>query len=127
MAAITLQNAVERTRRVKRILRNTSRYSHDSLGHWESAIKELKKQVRAMIFHTLVVNHKCDRDRHAARTNTHYIVDEQRSIFTLTSKDYRCDVAEFSELSWFRGAGKRSELATQRNENHRVGKDETSR
>ena len=70
MTEITLQNFADRTRRVRTILRNTSRYSHDNLGLCESAIKELKKQVLAMTFHMMVVNHKCVRDRHAAWTNT---------------------------------------------------------
>ena len=39
-AEITLLNTVDRTRRVKTITRNTTRYSHDSLGHCESSIKE---------------------------------------------------------------------------------------
>ena len=48
MGEITFHNAVDRTRRVKTILRSTLRYSHDSLGHCEPAVKELKE-------------HKCDR------------------------------------------------------------------
>ena len=39
-AEIALQNAVVRTRQVKTIPRNTTRYSHGSLGHCESAIKD---------------------------------------------------------------------------------------
>ena len=35
---------------VKTIPRNTPRYSHGSLGHCESAIKEVEKQIRAMLF-----------------------------------------------------------------------------
>ena len=49
MAEIALQNAVDGTGPT---LRDTLTYSHDSLGHCESAAKELKK-------HVLVVNHKC--------------------------------------------------------------------
>ena len=40
-AEIALQNAVVRTRQVETVPRNTPRYSHGSLGHCESAIKEV--------------------------------------------------------------------------------------
>ena len=39
-AEITVLNTVDLTRRVKSITRNTPRYSHGSLGHCESSIKE---------------------------------------------------------------------------------------
>ena len=42
-AEITLLNTVDTTRPVKTIPRNTTRYSHDSLGHCESSIKEVEK------------------------------------------------------------------------------------
>ena len=51
-AEIIWQKADDRTRRVKTILRKTPRNSHDSLGHCESAIKEVEKQIRVMSFHT---------------------------------------------------------------------------
>ena len=44
-AEMALQNAVVRTRQFKTIPRNTPRYSHGSLGHCESAIKEVEKQM----------------------------------------------------------------------------------
>ena len=44
-AVIALQNAVVRTRQFKTIPRNTPRYLHGSLGRWESAIKEVEKQM----------------------------------------------------------------------------------
>ena len=43
-AEITLLNTVDTSR--------TPRYSHDSLGHFESSIKEMEKQIRAFVFHT---------------------------------------------------------------------------
>ena len=49
-AEIALQNAVVRTRQFKTIPRNTPRYSHGSLGHCESAIKEVEKHIRATLF-----------------------------------------------------------------------------
>ena len=73
-AEITLQNAVDRTRRVETILRNTSRLSHNSLGHWESDVKQAEKQIRATILHTLIADHKFDSDRLAAQTIEHYRV-----------------------------------------------------
>ena len=45
-AEITLPNTVDRTRRVKTIPRNSTRYSHFCLGHCE----EVEKQIRAFIF-----------------------------------------------------------------------------
>ena len=122
-AEITMQNAVDRTRRVETILRKTPRYSHDILGHCESVVKEVEKQIRVMIFHTLVADHKCDRDRFAW-TITHYIVqaDGQTSFLKLMNKDYHGEVAKFSDLSWFRGTAKQSKLAEQWKEAHWVGK-----
>ena len=38
-AEITLLNTVDTTRQVKKIPRNDTRYSHDSLGHCESSFK----------------------------------------------------------------------------------------
>ena len=49
-AEIALQNAVVRTRQFKTIPRNTPRYSHSSLSHCESVIKEVEKQMRATMF-----------------------------------------------------------------------------
>ena len=67
-AEITLQNTVDRTRRVKTTPRNTPMNSYDSLGHCESAIKEVENQIRVLIFHTL----KADRG-----TNVILQVEEQ--------------------------------------------------
>ena len=123
MAKITLQSAVDRTRRVKTSLRNIPRYSHDRSSHCESAIKEVE-QIRVMIFRTLIADHKCDRDRYAAWTNTRYAIkaDEQTSFFKLMSKDYHSEVAKFSQMSWFRSTAKQSKLTKQWKEAHRVGK-----
>ena len=65
-AEITSQNDIFKTRRVETILRSTSRYSHNSLGHWESDVKQAEKQIRATILHTLTADHKFDSDRPAA-------------------------------------------------------------
>ena len=45
-AEITMLNTADRTRRVKTIPRNTTRYSHDSVGHCDSSIAEVEKQIR---------------------------------------------------------------------------------
>ena len=42
--------AVVKTRQFKTIPRNTPKNSHGSLGHCEQAIKEVEKQIRAMLF-----------------------------------------------------------------------------
>ena len=96
----------------------TPRYTHDSSSHSESAIKEVEKQMRFMIFHTLVADHKYDTDKHTAWTITHYRVkaDGQTSLFKLMSKDYHGEVAKFSELSWFRSTAKQLKLAEHRKE-----------
>ena len=101
---ITLLNAVDWTRPVKTIPRNTTRYSHDSLGHCESSIKKMEKQMRVLIFHTLRADHKCDRDRRAAWTITQCRVnaEKQTSLSKWISKDYHGEVAKFAELSRFR-------------------------
>ena len=118
MAEIKLQNAVDRTRRVKAILRSILRYSRDSLGHCESAVKESEEQIRAMICNT----HKCDRDRHAAWLITRDAVkaDEQMLFFKLMSKHYHSEGVRCSEASWFHSTVKRSKLTKQWTENHRV-------
>ena len=119
-----LQNAVDRTRRAKTILRKTIRSSHDSAGHCESAIKEVEKQIREMNFHRLVADHKCDSDRHAVWTITHYIVkaEEQTSFFKLMNKAYHSEVAKCFALRWSRSTVKQSKLAEMCKEAHRVGK-----
>ena len=61
-AAITLHDTVDTTRRAKTILRNTRRYSNDSLHHCE----EVEKQIRVFISHTWRADHECDHDRRAA-------------------------------------------------------------
>ena len=102
-AEITLLNTVDTSRRVKTILRNTPRYSHDSLGHCESSIKEVEKQKRVFISHTWRADHQCDSDRHVAWTITQCTAnaEEQTSLFRWMSKDYHAEVAKFAELSWF--------------------------
>ena len=64
-AEIALQNAVVRTRQVKTIPRNTPRYSHGSLGHCESAIKEAEKQIRAMLLQ-MYADYNCNSDKFLA-------------------------------------------------------------
>ena len=73
-----------RTRQFKTIPRNMPRYSHGSLCHCESATKEVKKQIRAMLFQ-MYADYNCNSDkfptelpisswmvRHAAWTLTRY-------------------------------------------------------
>ena len=64
-AEITLQNTVVMTRQVKTIPRNTPRYSHGSLGHCESVIKEVEKQIRPMLFQ-MYADHNCNSDKFPA-------------------------------------------------------------
>ncbi len=89
-AKITLQNTIATTRRVKTIARNTLRYSQDNLGHCESFIKEVWKQIHVFISHTWTAGYQCDRDRYATWTITRYAInaEEQKSVFKLTNKDY---------------------------------------
>ena len=100
----TLQNAVDQTRRVKAILRSILRYSRDSLGHCESSIKEVEKQIRVFISHTWRANHQCDSNRHVARTITQCTVIAVEWM----SKNYHGEVTKFAELSWFRSIAKQS-------------------
>ena len=53
-AEMALQNAVVKTRQFKTIPRNTPRYSHDSLGHCESAIKQVEKHFQSCFKCTLI-------------------------------------------------------------------------
>ena len=76
-AEITLHDTDDTKRRVKTTLRNTPKYSHDSLGHCESSIKEVEKQIRVMISHTWRADHKCDSDRHVAGTITQCTVNAE--------------------------------------------------
>ena len=46
----SVKTSQQRTRQFRTIPRNTPRYSHGSLGHRESAIKEVKTQMRATLF-----------------------------------------------------------------------------
>ena len=79
----TLLNTVDRTRRVKTIPRNMPRYSHDSLGHNESSIKEVEKQIRVFFSHTWRADLKCDSDRHVAWMNTQFTVNaEEQTSFS---------------------------------------------
>ena len=64
-AEIALQNAVVRTRQFMTIPRNTPRYSHGSLGHCESAIKEVEKQIRATLFQ-MYADYNCNSDKFSA-------------------------------------------------------------
>ena len=115
-AEITLLNTVDTSR--------TPRYSHDSLGHFESSIKEVEKQIRAFISHTWRADHQCDSDRHVAWTITQCSVntEEQTSLFKWISKDYYGEGAKFAELSWFHRIAKQSNLAERWEDAHWVGK-----
>ena len=64
---VTSQNAIDRTRRVETILRNTSRYSHNSLGQWESGVKHAEKRIRATTLRMLMADHKLNSDRPTAQ------------------------------------------------------------
>ena len=137
-AVIALQNAVVRTTQFKTFPRNTPRYSQGSLGHCESAIKEVEKQMCAMLFR-MYADYSCNSDklpaelpifpwivRHAAWTLTRYALkaDGQTSLFKLMSKDYHGEVTKFSELVWFRIAAKQPKLVEQRRKAQWVGKSE---
>ena len=65
-AEIALQNAIFRTRQFKTIPRNTPRYSYGILGHCESAIGEVEKQIRAMLFQ-MHADHNRNSDKLPAR------------------------------------------------------------
>ena len=114
-AETTLLNTVDRTRRVKTIPRNTPRYSHDSLGHYESSVQELEKQIRVFISHTWRADHKCDSGRHVAWTTTQCAVnaEEQTSFFKWMSKDDHGGIEKFAELTCFHSITKQSKLAEQ--------------
>ena len=60
-------NTVDTSRRV--ILRNTPRYSHDSLGHCESSIEEVEKQIRVFVSHTWRADHNA---QSTLRSKRHY-------------------------------------------------------
>ena len=134
LAEIALQNAVVRTSQFKTISRNTPRYSHGSLGHCESAIKEVEKQIRATLFQ-MYADYNCNSDTFSsifadflldgetccADAQYAHKADGQTSFFKLMSK-----VATFSELVWFRIPAKQPKLAEQWREAHWVGKSERS-
>ena len=67
-----------------------------------------------------MADYKFDRDRLAAQTIEHYMVnaDEQWSFFKLMSKDGYGEVVRFSELSWFHSIDKHTKLAEQWKEVH---------
>ena len=112
-AEITLLNTVDTSRRVKTILQNTTRYSHDSLGHCESSINEVGKHMCVFVSHTWRADHLCDNDRHVAWTITQCSVnvEEQTSLFKWMSKDYHGEVAKLAALSWFHRIALQSKLA----------------
>ena len=95
MTAITLHDTDDTTRRAKTIPRNTTRYSHDSLGHCE----EVEKQIRVFIFRTSGADHECDRDRRAAWTFTQFTVDAEEPMTFLKwmSEDENRKVVKFAE------------------------------
>ena len=61
-AEMALQNAVVRTRQFKTIPGHTPRYSQGSLGHCESAIKEVEKQIRETLFQ-MCADYNCNSDK----------------------------------------------------------------
>ena len=61
-AEFGLQNAVVRTMQFKTMPRKTPRYSHSSLVHCESAIKEVEKQIRATLFQ-MYADYNCNSDK----------------------------------------------------------------
>ena len=114
----TLQNTVDHTRRFKTNPRNTPKYSHYGLGHWESSIKEVEKQHTCIQFpHVesrpqMRQRQTCSMDdytMHRSRNKRH--VDEQE-----LSRE------KFAELGWFCSIDKQSKLAEQWNDAHLVGK-----
>ena len=109
---IALQNAFVRTRQFKTISRNTPRCSHGSVGHCESAIKEVEKQIRATLFQ-MYLDYNCNSEKfpaelnvfswlvsHAAWILTRYAIkaDGRTSFFKMVGKDYHGEVAKFSEM-----------------------------
>ena len=99
----TLQNFFDHTRRFKTKSRDTTKFSHYGLGHWELSIRELEKQIRVFSSHTWRADHKCDSDRRAAWTITHCTVkaEEQTPLFKLMSKNCKGEAAKFVEFSLF--------------------------
>ena len=96
----------------RRFRETRPRISHGSLGHCESAIKEVEKQMRTTLFQ-MCADYNCNSGkflvelprfswmvRHAAWTLTRYALeaDGQTSFFKLMSKDYHGEVAKFSGL-----------------------------
>ena len=115
-AEIALQNAVVRTKQFKTVPRNTPRYSHGSLGNCVSAIKEVEKQIRATLFQ-MCADYNCNSDKfpaewpiflgrwdtlHGRSHGTQSKLMGKRHFFKLMSKDHHGEIAEFSELVWFR-------------------------
>ena len=75
-AEIALQNTVDRTRRVKTVLRNTPRYSHDTLVHCECEETDTLNATATGVLHGRLHNaqSKLRKKRHSssggARTTT---------------------------------------------------------
>ena len=113
-AEITLLNIVDRSRRVKKILRNTSRYSHDSLGHCGSQTGGATDT--SIHFHTLEQTTNA-----TATTQCSVNAEEQTLLFKWMSKDYHGEVTKF-ELSSFHRIAKQSKLAEPWKDAHWVGK-----
>ena len=76
-AEIALQNAVVRTRQVKTIPRNTPRYSHGSLSHFESAFKEVEKQIRAMLSQ-MYTDYNCNSDQFLSELPVFFVAGQTR-------------------------------------------------
>ena len=137
---MALHNAVVRTRQFKTISRNTPRYSHGSLGHCESAIKEVEKQIRATLFQMYAENN-CNSEKFPAelqifpgsfdmlRGHSHGMRSKlmvKRHFFNLMSKGYHGEVGKVSELVWCRIPAKQPKLAEQWREANWGGKSERS-
>ena len=94
-AEITLLNSVDWTRRVKTIPPNTTRYSHESLGHCESSIKKVEKQKRVFISHAWRADHQCDSERHVAWTITQRSVNAEELRASACRKRRASNTSEY--------------------------------
>ena len=86
------------------------------LGHSESSIKEVKKQIGVFISHTWRVDHKYDSDRHVAWTITQRTVNAEEQTSLSKRKDHRGEVAKFAsklaeqwKYAWLVGKLKRAD------------------
>ena len=124
----------------KTISRNTPRYSHGSLGHCESAIKEVEKHIRATLFQ-MYLDYNCNSEKFPAELNIFpgwsamlrgYSHGTQSKLMgerhspkwwarTITEK-----LRNSLKWFWFRIPAKQPKLGEQWKEAHWVGKSERS-